>query len=172
VVSSGHTEDAYLRGFARFLGNRSIDLNLKVCPEAPARIVEYAQRLADHLDDDFDETWCVVDVDNYDIRTGARRASELKVELVVSNPCFELWLLLHFEACTCHLAKCKDVERMVRKHVPTYQKAKLLFADFENGLADACERARYLERDGGAYPNPSTGVWRLAERIMERKASR
>lgn len=173
VVSCGYTEDAYLRGLARSIGDLPIDLTLKPCAVAPDQVVEYAKRLADHHNGDFDEIWCVVDVDDYNISIGATKAVEVRAEFVVSNPCFELWLLLHFEPRTGHLAKCKDAERLVRKHLPGYQKAKLTFTDFEAGLANACDRAKYLERGGGTnYPNPSTGVWRLVERIMERKAEK
>jgi hypothetical protein len=170
VVSGGYTEDAYLRGLARHHSNRSVALTLKTCPVAPAQVVDYARRLADHHNDEFDEVWCVVDVDDFDIHSGISRAAELNAELVVSNPCFELWLLLHFEPLTSHLAKCKDVERMIRRHLPTYRKAKLSFIDFEAGLAQACQRARHLEMGDVNHPNPSTGIWRLVERIMTQEA--
>jgi len=122
--------------------------------------------MADHYNDEFDEVWRVVDVDNFDIHSGASKAAELNAKMVVSNPCFELWLLLHFESLTGHVAKCKDVERLIRKYIPAYKKAKLSFADFEAGLAQACKRARCLEEGEVEYPNPSTGIWRLVERIM------
>jgi hypothetical protein len=172
VVSGGYTEDAYLRALARHSSNRSIDLTLKICPDSPARVVEYARRLAQHDNESFDEIWCLVDVDEFDIQSGAARAAQLEVELLVSNPCFELWLLLHLEPCTGHLAKCKDAERMIRKHVPGYQKPRLSFDHFKAGLVGACKRARDLDDASEAYANPSTGVWRLVERMMERKEDR
>lgn len=170
VVSGGHTEDVYFRGLARFQCNRSVALTLKTFPASPAQVVDYARRLADHHNDEFDEVWCVVDVDSFDIHSGMSKAARQNAKLVVSNPCFELWLLLHFESLTSHVAKCKDVERLIRKYVPAYQKAKLSFTDFEAGLAQACKRARCLEEGDVKYPNPSTGIWRLVDRLMTRKA--
>ena len=45
-----------------------------------------------------DELWLVIDVDRWrsaKLADVARLALQKKVELAVSNPCFELWLLLH-----------------------------------------------------------------------------
>jgi len=164
-VSGGPTEDGYLRGFARSVGNRSVELALKVGPAGAVQMIEHAWRLIDHQNDDFDEIWCVADVDDYDIVAAAKRASELGVQLVVSNPCFELWLLLHFESCAAHLNRCKDAERLLKRHLPAYRKAALRFRDFEAGLVQACDRARRLEKAEASYPNPSTGMWQLVERI-------
>ncbi|HET8643780.1 MAG TPA: RloB family protein [Pseudonocardiaceae bacterium] len=165
VVSGGPTEDGYLRGFARSIGNRSVELTLKVGPAGALQMIEHARRLIDHQNDDFDEIWCVADVDDYDIVAAGKRATELGVHLLVSNPCFELWLLLHFERCTTRLNRCRDAERLLRRHLPAYRKAALRFRDFEAGLAEACDRAKQSENAAASYPNPSTGMWRLVERM-------
>ena len=47
---------------------------------------------------DFESVYCVIDRDthhNFDAAL-ARAATELKVRLITSYPCFEFWLLLHF----------------------------------------------------------------------------
>ena len=45
----------------------------------------------------FDEVWCVHDVDDHPRLDEARiMARDNDISLAVSNPCFELWLLLHF----------------------------------------------------------------------------
>jgi hypothetical protein len=166
VVCGGYSEDAYLRGLARQLDNRSLELTLRVHPAAPAQVVAYARRLADRAEAEFDEVWCVVDVDDFDVEAGRSTAARLKVRLVVSNPCFELWLLLHFEDYRGHLARCREAELALKKHLPGYRKAKPMYPVFAAGLDHACKRARSLESDGSSSPNPSTGMWRLVARIV------
>lgn len=96
----------------------------------------------------------------------ARRAG---VSLAVSNPCFELWLLLHHAECRSHCTGYADVASRLKKHVPGYDKTRLNFADYADGLNDAVKRARDLEPTGTDHTqNPSTGVWRLVGKIVER----
>ncbi|MFY1670744.1 RloB family protein [Plantactinospora sp. WMMB334] len=103
--------------------------------------------------------------------TGCGRPSEarrLGVRLAVSNPCFELWLLLHHTECRSHCAGYPDLERRLRRQLPTYDKARLEFRHYAAGVGDAVDRGRRLDPTGVAHHvNPSTGMWRLAELIME-----
>ena len=46
----------------------------------------------------FDEIWCVFDVDEHPNRSQAIfEARQSDINVAVSNPCFELWLVLHVE---------------------------------------------------------------------------
>jgi hypothetical protein len=76
---------------------------------APSHVLERLDGAARELRlQDFDETWLVIDRDRWtdkmlaEVATGARQREH---QLAVSNPCFELWLLLHVsdagEAGTC-----------------------------------------------------------------------
>jgi hypothetical protein len=50
-----------------------------------------------------DEVWCVFDVDEHPKLAEARdQANANGIQLAVSNPCFELWLLLHFQEHRAH----------------------------------------------------------------------
>lgn len=91
------------------------------------------------------------------------------VNVAVSNPCFELWLLLHFAQRTAHVTTAQ-VSKLLRGHLPGYQK-HIRFDEVRHGYEDAVVRGKALDRrhadlgaDGG---NPSTGVYRLTERIRE-----
>ena len=91
-----------------------------------------------------------------------------KVNLAVSNPCFELWLLLHHTDCRSHCAGYDDVVRRLKKHVPAYDKARLRFDDYAGRVFDATKRAKDLDPTGASHDlNPSTSVWRLVEKIAE-----
>jgi hypothetical protein len=140
VVSGGRTEQRYLAGLRRA-----------------------------HPDSDsFDDIWCVVDVDQFDVRQAVLAAAQAGVGIAVSNPCFELWLLLHFEDCAGHLDGYREAARRLGRHLPGYAKSRLDYADYSGGLSDALARARRLgSRGDDVCPNPSTGVWQLVERMTE-----
>jgi len=130
-------------------------------------VVKYAAGMRDRAEGTYDEVWCVVDVDEFDLDKAAATARRLRIELAISNPCFEFWLLLHFEACSASMTCYGDVAKRLVKHVPAFDKSALRFADYENGVEAAVLRAKKQNGEpGGEHGrNPSTGVWVLVERI-------
>src|SRR5262249_27212226 len=117
-----------------------------------------------------DEVWCVYDVDSHPKLADAfQQARDNGIELAISNPCFELWLLLHFREQTAHIERHK-VGAMLRTHLRGYKK-RADFNKLKEGYADAVNREKGLtsrcEQNGAAGANPSTGVYKLTERIFE-----
>jgi hypothetical protein len=163
VVGSDRTERQYLAGLRDSLNNRAVDIQILRRPKSPVQVVAYAslQRA------DFDEAWCVVDVDQFDIAAATQAAGRAGVELVVSNPCFELWLLLHHEDHRAALTNCAAALTRLRQHLPHYDKARLDFADFAKTVTEAVARAKSLDATAtNPLQNPSTSMWRLVEKIM------
>lgn len=120
----------------------------------------------------YDEVWCVFDVDEHPFVPEARhQASANGIQAAVSNPCFELWALLHFQDQTAHIHR-REVLRLCRRHMPGYDK-QLPFEDLIRYYEDARRRARELEHrhadDGAVGDNPSTGVYRLVESIRAQR---
>lgn len=110
----------------------------------------------------------MVDVDEFDLGRAEAEARRHRVRLAVSNPCFELWLLLHHADCRSYCSGYQDVATRLRRHVLGYDKSRLTFADYAGGLAQASKRAKDLEPTGAEFGrNPSTNVWQLIETIME-----
>jgi hypothetical protein len=102
------------------------------------------------------------------------QANANDVPLALSNPCFEIWLLLHFQDQTAPIDRQK-VQRACRAYLNGFRKAltqehcQLL----ANGQEDAVARAQHLEtwqqqQDRDEWANPSTSVYRLAEEIRHR----
>ena len=168
MCGSARTEEVYLRGLRDAAANRAVDVTVVNRPKDPLKVVRSAVELAERGRRDFDQVWCVFDVDDFDIASAVRAAKQQGVELAVSNPCFELWLLLHHEACNGHCRGCGAVMPKLKKHVKGYDKSRPRFADFSAGVVDACDRARALDPTGNAFgANPSSSVWRLVETIVE-----
>ena len=105
--------------------------------------------------------WCVVDVDDFDIGAATTLAQAEAVELAVSEPCFELWLLLHFADHKAYIANGRAACALLARHVPGYDK-KLDFGQFDEGVEEAIKRAKGL-----GPGNPSTDVWRLVELLLQ-----
>ena len=95
------------------------------------------------------------------------------VHLAISNPCFELWLALHFED---HEAWLNNdaAGKLRRKHDRSSGKG-LAGSQYMCRRADAARRARALTAkhagDGREFPkdNPSSGMYRFLEAIEPNK---
>jgi hypothetical protein len=109
------TEPGYFRSLADFLRNPLIELIEIVIAEHestdPKQIVVQAKGLrasanreARRMRDSnlgYDQVWCVFDRDEHVYFDEAiKQALDNKLSLAVSNPCFELWILIHFQAQT------------------------------------------------------------------------
>lgn len=124
-----------------------------------------------------DTAWAVFDGDEHrrsDPKGWAeaqRLAARHQVRLVVSNPSFELWFLLHFADQFAPL-DAKGALEALRRHLPRYKKGLPLFPDPLLPLTQAAiERARRLDAraraaDGGDHANPTTGVPALVEHLF------
>lgn len=157
VVCGGQrTEPDYFRGFARARGAR---LKVKSKVDSPENLVGYAAAI--FTPDEYDGVWCVVDADEFDIDAARVAAARANVEVAVSEPCFELWLLLHFADHRAHIPNGKAACALLTKHVPGYAK-KLDYSAFDKGVEMAVERAEALGQG-----NPGTEVWRLVKTVLK-----
>lgn len=181
VVCEGKvTEPEYVEAFRLAHGANTVRVRVESPGGDPKALVERAIALRDTAERDarrardvnlrFDEVWCVFDVDQHQRLDEARDLAEKKkIQLAVSNPCFELWLLLHFADQTAHVSP-KQASVRLRKHLAAYDK-HIQFDDLADGYPDAVRRARALdlchETAGSPHGNPSTRMHRLTERIRQ-----
>jgi len=98
----------------------------------------------------FDEVWCVIDGDYGSKINNARTSAVVHgVELAISTPCFEYWILLHFEASAVPAAKCDVVVHSLKeRHLPDYEKGACDFDSMLEHVHDACARAKRLREPG------------------------
>jgi hypothetical protein len=70
--------------------------------------------------EDFDEVWCVFDVEQAGQRQqvieARKRADEHHIRLAISNPSFEVWLLAHFVRTKRSFADCAAVIKELNRH--------------------------------------------------------
>ncbi len=169
VCGAAVTERDYLNGLKSSVRNQAVSVKIVERPRAPSQVVAYAKVLQDKAPGEYDQTWCVLDVDEFtdlgEAEAMARRMN--RTHIAWSNPCFELWLLLHFADHHAHAPDCDHLIRLLDKHVAGgYGKNDLSFRHYEPHWRRATERARAHALFGReALINPATGVWRLALEI-------
>jgi hypothetical protein len=122
-----------------------------------------------------DKAWLVIDKDKW---TDAQlkelhhwtteQAANVKRGLAVSNPRFELWLLLHFEDVegTCPGYECAN---RLKKHIPGYDKHISLEAFPMTSITAALCRARQMDQPPVSDWPKQTGttVYRLVEALIK-----
>lgn len=118
--------------------------------------------------------WCVFDVDEHPYIPEAKAlAQQHGIYLAVSNPYFELWLLLHHREQPGAQHRHK-LQAMMKEYVEGYDKHIDFALSFEPYVEQAQRRAARLERDneqlGEPDKNPSTSVHHLLK-AMGAKAS-
>ena len=159
---------------------------------SPIQIVEYAEHLFVNGDEDkyiqpraFEQVYVVFDRDDHETYHNAlTKAAALNGRLlndarqkvdfqaVASVPCFELWLLLHFEDVQAPLHRTEVYQRL-RQHLPDYDKGQAgHYAQTSQNLADASQRAEHLAQLTTAHDGtePYTDMHRFVHLLTTLKS--
>lgn len=124
--------------------------------------------------ENFDEVWIVIDRDeHHDFVETVLDAKIKNINVAHSNPCFELWLLLHFENQTAHIER-QNVISKLSKHMSYAKNMNSTYAITKTKLPTASENATKLllkhkmdcKKLDTLECNPSTTVHELVEKII------
>lgn len=125
----------------------------------------------------FDFVYCVFDRDSHpQFEEASKTATDRGFQLARSWPCFEFWLLLHFEVARAPYARkdsvspCDAYIRDLRKYLSEYSKGDhTTFDALWPRLEDAIKNAYKVAADASAIgePNPSTEVHKLVVRLLK-----
>lgn len=126
-----------------------------------------------------DLAYCVFDTDTdpmkqRNIDNACRNAKRGGVEVVLSNPCFEVWLLQHFQYSTKQFGSNTEVIAELRKYIKSYEKNKAVFSAVKEKVQTAIQNAKKLEKyhdEQGRKAdhisrNPSSAVYKIVEKII------
>ena len=96
-----------------------------------------------------DRAFCVVDVDaKSEAALEVEKLSNLYkpkgIEYIVSNPCFEMWYLLHFAYTTKPFQDSSKMIRELKKHIRDYEKNKDVFEILYPITGSAIENSKRL----------------------------
>ena len=169
------TEPEYLKVFEHFHGHRSVRLVPIGVGGDPRAVVERAIEELKKLRNDplarRDSVWAMFDVD---VHTRFREVKDLArgndIPVAVSNPCFELWGILHYQEQDAPLDR-HECQRKLGELCADYNAGTgKVFGDrnaIEHHYSVAVERAnasaRRRDEEGTPGGNPSTTVHLLTE---------
>jgi len=174
IIGEGDTERAYFRALCANLRLPNIEVQFS-CRQgsAPINIVDCAVQKAKEPGG-YESIWCVFDRDEHESFARARaklqqHARRMPLHEALSIPCFELWLLLHFEFTDALFPNCNALIQRLRQHLPQYIKAnaaqaRALLAKLEDALLNA---QRLESRYAHIGDNPSTSVHRLVRHLQD-----
>lgn len=174
IVCEGETEEAYFAAAKIHFGLTSAEVVIadNRVGSAPINVVSCAERKS-REPGGYDKIFCVFDRDchaSFDAarekirRLATRKNKPLPIMEIVSIPCFEVWVLLHFERTDAPFSDCTEVvERIRSRHMQDYRKANTLaVGQLMARLSTAKVNAESLESasDSNRY-NPYTLVHRV-----------
>jgi len=178
VLSEGAvTEPAYLVQWARRSRNTHIDF--AESGMAPLSLVQRArehqrtnQKRGSTRRGDFDEIWCIFDVDEHpNLQQAIAEARQSEIYVALSNPCFELWLILHQQDQTASLDRHKAQRLSTSLGLTDSKRLQpgaidVLLAGYPDAKARAeALRTRHIANGSGPDANPSSNVWELIDKL-------
>ena len=96
------TEEHYFKRIQEELGSK-VTLKVECYGQAPKSLVDAAIARRDEDEDLNPSVWCVGDKDSWSnqmLNDQIYRANQNGIQYVLSNPCLELWFVLHYELYT------------------------------------------------------------------------
>lgn len=180
IVVDGESEFWYLQMLKR--NEKLISVDLK--PEIPQRKKLSKQYIkVIELSKDYDKVYWIIDFDvinkeSHEAKKGSKTAlQELKeyyqnitkrysnvVIVIINNPCFEYWLLLHFEATSRFYTSYDNLIKQLKKYLSGYEKSQIyytkqnqdIYLRLSSKLSDAITNAKKLE--GFDFDKPEKGI--------------
>lgn len=145
----------------------------------PVGIVESAVQYINKEELNFnngDLAFCVIDTDtNSSKQTQISEAITLadsnNIELLLSNPCFEVWFLQHFRYSTKSYLTSDEALKDLQSYIPNYKKNLNIYNTIADKQQLAIKHAKTLEkyhtdlgRKNKTMPcNPSTEIYKIVE---------
>jgi hypothetical protein len=167
------TEKQY---FVRFHDSR---IKIEILPtgddnkSAPQYVLDRLDGFIQKYDLTQDDTlWLMFDVDRWgakNISAICRQAKQKKYRLTISNPCFEVWLYLHFDDLHPEDKNCQDFEARLRNKLGSYNKSNLDTDSFKDYIGEAVQRAKNLHPNPQQSwpPTPGSHVYRVVEMLLK-----
>lgn len=160
VFCEGETEEAYSR-FLQQLYRIPIQIKTKVTGQniSDGFINHYRKEIQRGNYSPKDKIYLMYDIDSSEIID--RLKSIKSAILIVSNPCIELWFLLHYRNQTANISTRQCISDLTNLN-PNYEKGKLnnqLQIKLKSKISIAVKRAKSKNK----FENPSTTIYKFVE---------
>jgi hypothetical protein len=144
----------------------------------PISVVRYAEKVFIAKGGAFERVYAIFDRDDHEKYETAIKMADAKsgtlindedeavvFKAIVSVPCFELWLLLHYAYITTFVPRDRVLSQL-RRHISDYEKGMTgIFTLLESALPDALTRAKMLQSRNSKIPGDElyTDIHELVE---------
>lgn len=168
-------------GWLEFLSRRARSLSLQINRQGgvgvPKTVVgrARAQQRTNGANSE-DEVWVCFDRDDHEVDGPVQTCRGQGIGLIFSNPCFELWPLLHLQDQSAHVER-GPLQALLKKVHPHYDHGSGADVDWEklSAAGEAAERAVSLHLRGldagDVHGNPTTNAWLFHTRCTDPRAA-
>jgi hypothetical protein len=179
VCEGGKTEPQYLDGLKQAYKLSSANIRVTSADGTdPVSIVRFAERMINN-EGGYNRVYCVFDRNGHsNFAEAIGLTKQLGYQPIVSWPCFEIWVLLHFVYSTAPYNRtgsqsaCDLVVREVKRHFAKYAKGhRGIYGDLEPQMNTAITHATKLAQYNTSTKsyNPSTAMHELVEYLRNVK---
>jgi hypothetical protein len=186
VCEDSKSSAYYLEELAKDLGLNAVTVEGKRCGSAPSSVFAFTKQQYDNSVKDrnaYDRVYCVFDRDQHTcfdatVQAIADMKSKDTFFAITTTPCFEFWLLLHFDYSsqaynvTGNKSPCDNAHSDLQKKWADYAKSKRgVYANTRDQLATAITNAKQLaiENLKTGSTNPQTNMHELIEYLQSIK---
>lgn len=183
ICEGSKTEPSYLRALVRDLKLTSVEVDIRGSEIGtdPVSVVRYGIKRVEDDPGTIDRVYFVFDSDshaNFDAAVDLaknRNFRRTRLSLVRSVPCFEYWLLLHFEntsrpfRASGKYSKCDNCIRGLMRHLPDYAKGNVdtyALTKHKLNVAISNSKRRMVDCDCTGTFDPSTEMHNLVEDLV------
>ena len=173
VCEGKKTEKNYFQRLKEYL---NLTTTIYIVPSAhpdPKQIIKYTKQQKIRQYNEYDEIYCVFDKDSHTleyVNEVLRMANKNNFKTIVSDPCFEFWILLHFAKITpkfsANKSPCEELQKHkdFKKNLPHYSKDY----DFKDIIANHLQTAiKNANEINNAKQTPYTEVVKLVENLQD-----
>lgn len=177
VVCEGKkTEVNYLRQLKDYLKLNNVQIDIFSSKNSdPSEVVNFAKEK--NKSHSYDKVYCVFDKDTHSNFNKARKeCKQCNFEAIISNPCFEFWILLHFTYTTANFhtdnknSPCdKLINNYLKTHIKDYSKDYNFTSIIKDKLNTAIKNAQKAnkEAESNDYTSSYTLMDKLANKFLE-----
>jgi hypothetical protein len=186
IVSEGSkTEPIYFNSLKNKLRLAMVDVEIVGEGAAPITVVDHAielraerKRVAKKslTKAAYDVVYCVIDVEApkaESLSRAANKARDNKLEVILSNPCFEYWYILHFRKTSAPFSTSQEAKSALRREHRSYcESDTTIFDVVYPKTADAIKHSKEVLKEQHndvedlSDCNPSTHVHKIVEYLQ------
>lgn len=180
VCEGSITEPAYFKALIRELQLHAVRVHVMSTEDSePINIVEFAitrkkKGIAPGIP--YNKIWCVIDVEAPPHRTlddaWEKAANVNGLEIILTNPFFEYWFLLHFKKVATPFNEDKELHDMLQEVHPSYKKTRIGFDILYPRTETAIKNSKDVLKENQCSDdlrnfNPSTHVHKVVEHLQK-----